>query len=281
MRCSYNVAGPETFRFSSSENAFGTGMNLQNIPIGNEDEQEIDALQLPNVRKLFVPDPGFEMFDMDLSSADLRIVTWESDEPEMKALFAAGLDPYTEIAKEFYNDHTISKKDPRRQTFKSFAHGTNYLGTPRGLATRLGISVRDAERTQEWYFNRFKRIQQWQKNLCTSLARTNTVKNAFGYRRFYFDRIDGTVYNQAAAWIPQSTVGLLINKIWDRIVEEEPEIQILLQVHDSLVGQYPVSRAEYFRRRLRELSIFEIPYADPLVIPTGFKTSTVSWGHCQ
>lgn len=37
MRCSYNVAGTETFRLSSSENAFGTGGNLQNIPKGEEE----------------------------------------------------------------------------------------------------------------------------------------------------------------------------------------------------------------------------------------------------
>ena len=36
MRTSYNVAGTETFRFSSSENAFGSGGNLQNIPKGEE-----------------------------------------------------------------------------------------------------------------------------------------------------------------------------------------------------------------------------------------------------
>ena len=32
LRCSINVAGPETFRWSTSSDAFGTGMNLQNIP---------------------------------------------------------------------------------------------------------------------------------------------------------------------------------------------------------------------------------------------------------
>lgn len=36
MRCSFNVCGTETMRFSSSENAFGTGGNLQNIPKGKE-----------------------------------------------------------------------------------------------------------------------------------------------------------------------------------------------------------------------------------------------------
>jgi len=38
MRCSFNVAGTKTFRWSSSENAFGRGTNLQNIPIGESDE---------------------------------------------------------------------------------------------------------------------------------------------------------------------------------------------------------------------------------------------------
>ena len=36
MRCTYNLAGTETFRFSSSEDAFGFGTNLQNIPRGDE-----------------------------------------------------------------------------------------------------------------------------------------------------------------------------------------------------------------------------------------------------
>jgi len=37
MRCSFNTAGTETFRWSSSENAFGRGTNLQNIPKGEEE----------------------------------------------------------------------------------------------------------------------------------------------------------------------------------------------------------------------------------------------------
>lgn len=37
MRCSYNPAGTETFRFNSSKNAFNRGTNLQNIPKGDEE----------------------------------------------------------------------------------------------------------------------------------------------------------------------------------------------------------------------------------------------------
>lgn len=37
MRCSYNVAGTETYRFSSSTDAYGTGGNLQNLSTGDSD----------------------------------------------------------------------------------------------------------------------------------------------------------------------------------------------------------------------------------------------------
>jgi DNA polymerase I-like protein with 3'-5' exonuclease and polymerase domains len=36
MRCSFNPAGTETFRWSSSKNAFGRGANLQNLPSGDD-----------------------------------------------------------------------------------------------------------------------------------------------------------------------------------------------------------------------------------------------------
>lgn len=37
FRCSINVAGPETFRWSTSEDAFGYGTNMQNIPRPDDD----------------------------------------------------------------------------------------------------------------------------------------------------------------------------------------------------------------------------------------------------
>lgn len=280
IRCSYNVAGTETFRFSSSENAFGSGLNLQNIPKGGETEDVEEPLELPNVRKLFLPDMGYEVFDMDLDSADLRIVVEESNCREMKAMFEEKKKPYIEIAKEYYRDPSISKSHPKYGAFKSLCHGTNYLGTAHGIAPRVGLLIREVERIQQWYFGRFPEIKEWQDRLKEQMRRTRTVQNAFGYRRLYFDRVDDAMFRAGVAWIPQSTVGLLINKIWHRIRKEEPAVVMLLQVHDSLVGQYPADNAPYYRKRLMELSEVKIPYKTPLVIPTGFKYSQNTWGDC-
>lgn len=277
MRCYFNIAGTDTYRFSSSQNAFGSGMNLQNIPKNSA----FKGLEKINLRELFLPDEGKMFFDIDLASADLRIVVWESDEQEMKAMLKAGLDPYTEIAKEFYCDPSITKKDPRRQIFKSFVHGTNYLGTAKGLAERLGLSVKEAEKTQKWYFQRFPKIKQWQENLIQTVKSRQMVRNVFGYKFNFFDRIEGTTFNQAAAWIPQSTVACLINRAFVNIHRNLPEVQVLIQVHDSLAGQFAIEDKDRLIPLIVQNAEIALPYEnDPLIIPVGVQCSANSWGAC-
>lgn len=284
MRCSYNICGTETYRFSSSKDAFGSGTNLQNIPKGGEDDDS--ELVLPNIRALFVPDPGHTFFDIDLSKADLRVVVWEADEKEMKAMLAEGRDPYVEVAREFYHDPTIKKvrddgsENPKYRMFKSFCHGSHYLGTPQGLSQRLGLTVHEATRTQNWYFGKYPAIKRWQDRFIAEIKRTHSVSNKFGYRRHYFGRIDDSTFREAIAWLPQSTVGCLINRIWVELHQTAPVVEVLLQVHDSLAGQFPTDRAEEGMAELKRCGRVVIPYEDPLIIPIGIKTSTKSWGQC-
>lgn len=284
MRTSYNVGGTETYRFSSSENAFGSGTNLQNIPKGGEDA---GGLRLPNIRRLFIPDHGYTIFDTDLSKADLRIVVWEADETEMKAMLREGRDPYVETAREFYHDPSIRKtlddgsEHPKYRIFKSFCHGTHYLGTPTGLSQRLGLTVHEAERTQRWYFAKYPSIKLWQNEFKRRVSSRRYVQNIFGYRRYYFGRADDAMLREAIAWLPQSTVALYINHIWLRIFECHPSIQILMQVHDSLVGQFPTHQRDTALAAIGECGQVVLPYEDPLIIPLGVKTSESSWGDCK
>lgn len=284
MRTSYNIAGTETFRFSSSENAFGSGTNLQNVPPGGEDDE---GFELPNIREIFIPDEGYEIFDTDLSKADLRIVAWESNETEMKAMLKEGRDPYMETAREFYRNPSLQKLNPNGSInpiytrFKSFGHGTHYLGTAHGLAQRLGLTVHEAERTQRWYLGKYPRIRAWQEEFKKQVASRRFVENIFGYRRYYFDRPDEAMFREAIAWLPQSTVALYINRIWMNLYDNAKWIWILLQVHDSLVGQYPAHRREEANAALKAASQIVLPYDDPLIIPVGVKRSMKSWGACE
>jgi hypothetical protein len=112
------------------------------------------------------------------------------------------------------------------------------------------------------------------------LQRFRWVENRFGYRYTFFGRVDASL-PEALAWIPQSTVACVINRIWDQIMKASPQIEVLIQVHDSLVGQFPTAEAERMLQTIRDHSTVVIPYDKPLIIPSGIKTSTVSWGDCQ
>jgi DNA polymerase I-like protein with 3'-5' exonuclease and polymerase domains len=266
MRCSYNICGTETYRLSSSENAFGSGTNLQNIPKGTT-AKEPEDLSLPNIRKIFRPDLGYTFFDMDLDRADLQVVVWEADDQELKAMLREGIDIHTENSKLLQCS---------RQMAKTWVHGTNYGGSPRTMAINCGITIKEAEKMQTRWFQAHPGIQSWQRRTEAQLHTKRYVENKYGYRRFYFDRVDGLL-PEALAWIPQSTVAITINKVWHRIYNNLPEVQVLLQVHDSLAGQFPRG---YDTQKLLDQSRIVIPYEDPLIIPVGIKTSDVSWGDC-
>lgn len=61
-RTSFNIAGTETGRFSSSKSQTGTGGNSQNIS--------------PKQRRMFISDPGYRLYGIDLEQAESREVGW-------------------------------------------------------------------------------------------------------------------------------------------------------------------------------------------------------------
>ncbi len=291
MRTSYNICGTETYRLSSSENAFGSGANLQNIPKGGGGA---DDLQLPNIRKIFVPDPGYEFFDLDLDRADLQVVVWEADDADLKAALRLGVDmhcfnalgvyrikgiPVEELVESHpnYKEHRARIGEDKRQRTKSAVHAVDYACKGRTLAITLGCTVAEADDFIARWFAAHPGIRNWHQRIETQLQSKRKVRNQYGYERFYFDRIEGML-PEALAWIPQSTVAVTINRIWKNIYKNLPEVQVLLQGHDSIAGQFPFGCDT---ARIKQQAQVTIPYPDPLIIPVGIKTSRVSWGDCK
>lgn len=280
MRCNFNVGGTETFRFSSSKNPFGSGGNLQNIPKGSEDsELDPTAFRFPNLRKMFKPDYGYELFDVDLAGADAQIVAWEADDADLKAKFRSGEKIHALNAKDIYGGLAGSdgKKAPYYKMAKMGCHLTNYGGGPRTLSISCGMTIHEAEAFQKKWFQMHPGIKEWHERILNELMTRRCIYNKFGFRRFYFDRIEGLL-PEALAWIPQSTVALIINQALCRIAESGSSAELLLQVHDSLVGQYPKNERFLTLPVLRECLAVPVPYDDPLTIGTSLDLSIRSWG---
>ncbi|TXH17935.1 MAG: hypothetical protein E6R03_03070 [Hyphomicrobiaceae bacterium] len=240
----------------------------------------------PNVRKMFLPDPGYAIWEVDLKQADAQVVAWEANDIILMDLFTrAASDPTVDLHIE--NARIIfgacnGKSDPRRQQAKQGVHAANYGSSAKTIAHHLGITIRAAEHFLVKWFAAHPSIRQWHKRVERDLFTTRSVANRFGFRRRYFDRVDGLL-PEALAWIPQSTVALTIDRGMLRIEKECPESQILLQVHDSCVGQTPIElfKTTEYRAKLKECFNNPIPYPRPLVIGVDIKWSTKSWGDCE
>lgn len=233
------------------------------------------TISLPNIRKLFKPDPGMFIIDSDFEQADARIVAWDANAPKLKEIFHdTTKDLHSENATSIYG--RVDKRT--RALAKRGVHATNYVITARGLASSLGISLAEAELFINTWFSAHPQIPEWHDRIADQLARTRTIQNAFGYRKVFYDRVD-RILPEAVAWIPQSTVAIAINKALYNIYKNLPQVQILIQVHDSLVMQAPRRLFPGILKDIEEQMKVPIPYEDPLILPTSCEVSTLSWGH--
>jgi DNA polymerase-1 len=242
------------------------------------------SLVLPNVRKLFIPDPGYTMFEADLKGADAQIVAWEAEDEDLKEAFRKGLDIHAKNAEDMWGTEFTKlsghAKDARRQQCKRTVHLTNYGGTPRTIAIAIGWTTHESETFQRRWFGLHPGIKSnFQGKIQRSLHQTRTVFNKYGFRRRFFGRIDDA-FTEALAWIPQSSVALTTFYGAFQLEYHFPKTEILLQVHDSLVFQIPNSCLPTVEE-LKMALLVSIPYDDPLFIPWDIKYSTRSWGEME
>ena len=239
--------------------------------------------KLPNVRKLFLPDPGHMICDVDLSGADAQVVAWESSDVDLKRAFTQGLDIHDHNGRAIwgsnYNRDAKPRKHTMRDELKRAVHGTNYAAGARTLSTTLGWSQGDVRSFQNAWFRLHPFIAQWQRRVDHQLQTTRRVSNLFGYRRYYFDRPDNLL-PEGLAWIPQSTIACVTSRALLAMRRAISWAEVLLQVHDSLIFQLPFHRyTNASMAQIKQAISIPVPYpGDPLLIPWGLSASAESWG---
>jgi DNA polymerase I len=247
-------------------------------------------MKLPNVRKLFIPDPGFVMIDADLSGADAQVVAWEAEDDDLKSAFRKGVKIHAKNATDLWGEaytnlpgDTKNKSTPKGAKYdqcKRAVHATNYGASDRTLHLNpdIGWSLSEANGFQTKWFTLHPGIRSWHRRVQDSIFSSRSVSNQFGYRIIYFDRIDNLL-PQALAWIPQSTVAEVCFRGALRLEERCSYVEMLLQVHDSLVFQIPESRYNASDLcDIRDALQIPVPYPDPLTIQWKLAASHQSWG---
>lgn len=254
MRCNFNIAGTNTGRLASSMSDFGTGGNLQNID--------------RDLRYTFVADPGYVFVNLDGEQADARnvgAICWnlfhDKLGPEKAGRFLDACEsgdlhtfvckmawvnlPWPEDPKEWraLADQIAYRQDSYRQLAKKLGHGTNYYGTPRTMAKHTKVAESMIDDFQYRYFEAFPAIRLYHEWVRQQLADWGYIVTPFGRRRSFFGRPrEDTTLREAIAYSPQSMTADEIDtgilQIWRKA--KQFDIQVLVQVHDSILAQVPV-----------------------------------------
>lgn len=295
IRTSYNVASTETGRWSSSENAFGTGTNLQNFP--------------DKLRRVFIADEKRKFAYCDLEQAESWIVgirAWLiSGQRNYIDAIRSG-DLHTTVARmvwpelpwtgDIKKDRDIAERPyyrdySYRDLAKRGGHGTNYYGAPPTMAKHLKVEPRIMHLFQERYFTAFPEIggawngNTWHKWVAKQLQLHSQLTTLLGRTRHFFGRVsDDSTLREAIAYEPQSVVGDLLNlaayRIWSR--GSEHSVRLMAQLHDAVLIDFPDNASSEFvvADFIKSLMGTKLEVGgDCFVIPNDF-SSGWNWGKC-
>lgn len=246
VRSSMNPVGTKTGRLSSSENIFGTGTNMQNQPYA--------------MKEFFLVDEGYIGYEIDLSQAENRIVAYVAPEQKLIEAFENSIDIHARTASYIFNknENEISHEEGSAPQFgngdqserywgKKANHAFNYGQGPKAFSKQMLISLGEAKQIYNAYHNAYPGIRKYHNMVKQELQRDRTLTNLFDRRYTFLDRWDYKLFNEAYAFIPQSTIADIINR-WGLIptYENYPDIILLNQVHDSIVFEIP-SKIPYIK----------------------------------
>jgi DNA polymerase I-like protein with 3'-5' exonuclease and polymerase domains len=143
-----------------------------------------------------------------------------------------------------------------RYQSKAVQHGSNLGLTPYGMAIQKRIPVAAATEGQARYFKAFPGIRTYQRYIRQTVEEQRPIITPLGVRFKLFGRPwEEHTYKEGLAVIPQSMVGHIISiGIW-RIWVEMPEIQLLAQVHDAILFQFPKGQYDLVYKALELMSV--------------------------
>jgi DNA polymerase-1 len=242
MRTSYNIGGTTTGRLSSSYSEFGTGTNLQNIE---------EAL-----RSIFIADRGMKMGYADAEQGESRVVgaiEWNLFQIGTYLDACEGGDLHTNVAKLVWPrlawtgnpkvDRKLAERPyyrhyDRRFMCKKIGHGSNYGGKPRTLATQAKVDIELIEDFQPKYFGAFPAHHEWHNWTKDQLRDFGYLVSLTGRKRYFWGRKDDdSTFREAVAFQGQA-LGDILNRgmlnVW-----RENNCQLLMQIHDAILFQYP------------------------------------------
>ena len=240
VHTNFKSHGAETGRFSSSE------PNLQNIPSSGDYGKLI--------RNLFVAPPGHKLVIADYSQIEPRVIASFSDDPLLVDNYMTGKDIYTTIGDTMGVD---------RKAGKVLVLAISYGVGPDKIAASIGCSVTEAKQLLRNFEAKFSSIPRYKGKVVRMAKQSGPVpfvETIFGRRRYIPDllqrdpgllsRAERQAFNTVIQGSAADIMKLALVRAHSCFIDE-PDINVILTVHDELVTITPEDRADEVAEAIR------------------------------
>ena len=266
VHTSYHQAVTATGRLSSTE------PNLQNIPVRSDQGRKI--------RQSFIAPDGFCLVAADYSQIELRIMAHLSADEGLLAAFSVGEDIHKATAAEVFGVDPSQVSSDLRRSAKAINFGLIYGMSAFGLAQQLGVSRGEAQSYIELYFSRYPGVKNYMNTIRELAAQQGYVETLFG-RRLYLPEINSrngtrrqyaerTAINAPMQGSAADIIKKAMINVDQWIMEEQPAVKMIMQVHDELVFEVPEISREENMKSIKLLMSTAAHLAIPLIVDMGY-----------
>ena len=259
IHTTYNQTVTATGRLSSSN------PNLQNLPIRSERGQLI--------RQAVIPDEGSLFLSADYSQIELRLMAHFSQDPHLVQAFISGQDIHAATAAKIFNVSIDNVTKEQRRQAKTANFGIIYGISAFGLAQQLDCSRAEAKALIDGYFAAFPGVIDYiecQKQLAREQGYAVTL---FGRKRYLPDILshnatvrsfaERNAVNSPIQGTAADIIKMAMVTIHRRLKDEGLKTQMIMQVHDELNFNVPISEVD----RVREIVVSEMQNVVHLTVP--------------
>lgn len=274
-------------RWSSSGSIiypFGPG-NLQNIPKA--------------ARVFYTAGEGKKFITADYIQAEAVVTAYLSNDYKLKKLFKDSFraskkkreennwDVHKLKASEIFGIPVSEITSEQRRIGKTIRHARNYAAGPGVLANMLGIKMGEAKKLIKIDKETCPQLELWHTRIQNELRQTRTLTNLLGRKHRFLDRWpkpgeDGSLFRSAYSFIPQSTVGDLLNQALVRLYKRHGDwLDIVIQLHDSIYCIVDEDKIEEAGKAMKECMLFPLYYkGEEFTIDLSFELGD-NWGELK
>lgn len=211
--------------------------NLQNIPVRTELGREL--------RKVFVPKPGFVFLDADYSQIELRVLAHVSGDPQLIAAYQEAQDIHAITASQVFHVPLDQVTPLERRNAKAVNFGIVYGISSFGLSQDLSITRKEAQEYIEQYFRTYPGIKRFLDGAVSDAKKKGYAVTLFGRRRpvpelrssNFAQRSFGerVAMNSPIQGTAADIIKIAMVRVDEELQKAGLESRLILQVHDELL----------------------------------------------